>query len=296
MAVKTAEKKKSGNGRSEGAQTLITKTPEDITDMMEAWKPKISQVLPTNVSPNRLLQIAHTIITKDQMIMKCTEESVVGAIMQVAILGLDPTPVLSHCYLIPYYNKDAGKYELQFQLGYRGIVNLVKRGKENPIRDVRCYVVREGDQFDYELGLKPNILHRPLLDRKSEGKLIHAYTIFDREDGSHLFAEPLNEFDIASIRQMSQAWRKYGQNSVWGKFDTEMWKKASLKRDSKLVLTNIDVAKTLAVDEVTLTPSMFSDDKSGVDPAKVEVPEEDVQIIQDEEPAPDAQEDLDLGK
>ena len=53
--------------------------------------------------------------------------------------------------------------ECQFQLGYKGLIDLVYRSEE--VTDIQAHEVYENDEFEYELGLDPKLKHIPALKR-----------------------------------------------------------------------------------------------------------------------------------
>ena len=82
-----------------------------------------------------------------------------------AQLGVEPNTALGQAYLIPYGN------QCQFQLGYKGMLDLAYRTGE--VRSITAEVVREGDVFEYELGLNPKLRHVPA--QSGRGKAIYYY-------------------------------------------------------------------------------------------------------------------------
>jgi recombination protein RecT len=75
-------------------------------------------------------------------------------------------------FLVPYKNK-TGSYECQFIPGWKGLVDLVNRAGR---ASVWSGAVFEGDEFDYALGDKPFLNHKPG-DENDEDKLTHVYAI-----------------------------------------------------------------------------------------------------------------------
>lgn len=69
--------------------------------------------------------------------------------MQAAQLGVEPNTPLGQAYLIPYRNH--GQLECQFQLGYKGLIDLAYRSGE--ITSISAHEVCENDDFEYELSL-----------------------------------------------------------------------------------------------------------------------------------------------
>ena len=107
--------------------------------------------------------------------------SFLAALMNAAQLGLEPNTPLGQAYLIPYNNK--GKMECQFQIGYKGLIDL---GYRNPqMQIISAHAVYENDEFEYELGLNPKLEHRPTLGERGEVRLF--YGMFKLTNGGFGF-------------------------------------------------------------------------------------------------------------
>ena len=60
--------------------------------------------------------------------------------------------------------------EAQFQLGYRGLIDLARRTGE--ITSVYAHEVYEGDEFEYSYGLDKDLKHKPI-GEEDESKITH---------------------------------------------------------------------------------------------------------------------------
>ena len=89
---------------------------------------QIEKALPSVITPERFTRIALTAYSRNEKLQECTAESFLGSMMQAAQLGVEPNTPLGQAYLIPYRNK--GVMEVQFQLGYRGMIDLAYRSGE----------------------------------------------------------------------------------------------------------------------------------------------------------------------
>lgn len=96
-------------------------------------------------------------------------------------LGLEPNTPLGQAYLIPYKNKNV--LECQFQLGYRGMIDLAYRNGH--MQSIEAQAVYENDVFSYALGLHPELVHKPTLEEK--GALKAFYAIFRLDNGGFRF-------------------------------------------------------------------------------------------------------------
>ena len=96
-----------------------------IPDMVKAMMPEIKKALPTVLTPERFTRIALSALNNTPTLQQCTPISFLAALMNAAQLGLEPNTPLGQAYLIPYKNK--GKLECQFQIGYKGMIDLAYR-------------------------------------------------------------------------------------------------------------------------------------------------------------------------
>ena len=99
-----------------------------ITDMIKVLEPEIKRALPSVITPERFTRMALSAINNTPKLAECTQMSFLAALMNAAQLGLEPNTPLGQAYLIPYQNK--GTLECQFQLGYKGLINLAYRNEQ----------------------------------------------------------------------------------------------------------------------------------------------------------------------
>ncbi|MDR1548406.1 MAG: recombinase RecT, partial [Hungatella sp.] len=149
--VKSELERKAGN---QSSPVKLTKNMT-IVDMVKALAPEIERALPSILTPERFTRIALSAINNTPKLAECTPMSFIAALMNAAQLGLEPNTPLGQSYLIPYKNK--GILECQFQIGYRGMIDLAYRNER--IQSVEAHTVYEHDTFEYELGLNPKLIH-----------------------------------------------------------------------------------------------------------------------------------------
>lgn len=58
---------------------------------------------------------------------ECTPASIIAAGMRAATLRLSCDPALGQAYPVPYFDNKSGKYKAQFQIGYKGMIQLALR-------------------------------------------------------------------------------------------------------------------------------------------------------------------------
>jgi recombination protein RecT len=146
--------------------TVPAKQEKSFPVMLESFKTEIARALPKHLNPDRMGRIALTAFRRNPALGKCDPRSVFAAVIQASQLGLEPD-TLGQAYLIPY------KTECTFVPGWKGLVDLVNRAGR---ATVWSGAVFEGDEFDYALGDRPFLTHRPG-DEDDEAKLTHVYAI-----------------------------------------------------------------------------------------------------------------------
>ena len=138
-----------------------------IADLIKAMEPEIKKALPEVITPERFTRMALSALNTTPKLQECTQMSFLAALMNAAQLGLEPNTPLGQAYLIPYNNK--GTMECQFQIGYKGLIDL---GYRNPqIQIISAQAVYENDEFEYELCLTPKLEHRPALGERGDVRL-----------------------------------------------------------------------------------------------------------------------------
>lgn len=215
--------------------------PKTIQSLIISMEKQIAKALPRVLTPERFTRMVLTALSKDNKLASCTPNSFLGAMMQAAQLGLEPNTPLGQAYLIPFKNK--GVMEVQFQIGYKGMIDLAYRSKE--VVDIQAQCVYENDEFEYELGLNPVLKHKPAL--KNRGEVILYYAVFHTKAGGYGFEVMSKEDIINHAKKTSQS---FGSSySPWNKYFDEMAKKTVLKRVLKYAPIASDFAMAINSDE-----------------------------------------------
>lgn len=239
-------------------EVKITKSMK-IEDMIKAMSPEIKNALPDVITPERFTRMALSTLNNNVKLRECAPVTFLAAMMNAAQLGLEPNTPLGQAYLIPYRNH--GKMECQFQIGYKGLIDLVYR---NPnIQTVQAQCVYENDTFEYELGLEPKLVHKPALTDR--GRLILVYALWKAENGGYGF-EVMSKEDIdAHARRYSQSYNS--SSSPWKTNFEEMAKKTVIKKCLKYAPLRSDILRAVSTDETI--KSSISVDMSDVAPDEV---------------------------
>lgn len=215
--------------------------PTTIHGMLETYKGELSRALPKHMTADRLARVALTECRKTPALLKCSPESLFGAVVQAAQLGLEPGGALGHCYLIPFGQN------VQFIVGYRGMIDLARRSGQ--IQSLNAVAVYEGDEFECTLGLNPDIKHRPNWEnsnREDPKKLLFVYAVAKLKDGGVQF-EVMSRKEVDAIRARS----KSANNGPWVTDYVAMSLKTVIRRLFKYLPVSIEMQQAVAIDEQT---------------------------------------------
>ena len=142
----------------------------------------IAKALPKHMTADRMAMVAFSGIRKNPQPLSCSAQSLVASVITASQLGLEPGS-LGHCHLVPYWN-DTKTYDVQPQLGYRGMLALARRSGE--ISDLYGQLVYANDFFEVEYGLERKLVHRPAEDGEREEPR-GAYGVARFKDGGCFF-------------------------------------------------------------------------------------------------------------
>ena len=216
-----------------------------IADLIKAMEPEIKKALPEIITPERFTRIALSALNTTPKLAECKPISFLSALLSAAQLGLEPNTSLGQAYLIPYNNK--GVMECQFQIGYKGLIDLCYRNPE--VQMIQAQVFYENDYFEYEYGLTPKLVHKPALENRGEIKLF--YGLFKLANGGF-------SFEVMSKNDIDEFAMKYSKGfdssySPWKTNYISMAKKSVLKQALKYAPLRSDIKRALSNDETIKT-------------------------------------------
>ena len=203
--------------------------------------PEIEKALPKHMDADRMARIALTTIRTNPKLLECSVPSLLGAVMQAAQLGLEPG-LIGHCYLVPFKNNKTGQSEVQFIIGYKGMIDLARRSGQ--IENIYAHAVYSNDEFDYELGLEPKLKHKPYMNG-DRGEFIGVYAVAHFKGGGYQF-EFMPKEEIEKRRKRSKA----ANAGPWVTDYEEMAKKTVIRHMWKYLPISIEIQQQAAQDEV----------------------------------------------
>jgi recombination protein RecT len=172
---------------------------------LEKMGPQFSYALPAHIPVERFTRVVMTAIQNNPKLLACTRQSIFNACMKCAQDGLLPDN--REAAIVPFGENAEDGRKSSDQATYLPMIAGIRKKARNSgeLSDWYAEVVHAGDEFDYQLGDAPHILHKPALKGGRARAITHAYSIAKFKDGG-ISREVMTIDEVEDIR------RKYSRS------------------------------------------------------------------------------------
>jgi recombination protein RecT len=207
-----------------------------VFDLLEREAPELAQALPEGVGVERFKRVVVGELQRTPELFDCSPESLLGAMLLAAQLGLEPGP-LGLVYLVP------DPPGVRFVIGYRGYIDLAYRSGH--VRDIAAALVYEGEPFEYRKGTRPFLDHSP--GSSSEPReIVAAYAVARLRSGGTVF-EVIYEPEWTKAREASGS---FGKNAgPWLEHRGAMIRKTAVRRLEPVLPKSALLTRAVVADE-----------------------------------------------
>ncbi len=177
---------------------------------------------------------ASLIVGSDHALNTCSTDSVVGALVGIAQLDLNPDKNIGHAYLIPY------KGRCQLQVGYKGLIQLLYRAGWM----VKAYPVYLNDEFSISFdGWDNQVTFVPDIDNREDDdnnwvyqNLRGVYVIARNSETGDEYSDFVTKKLIEKNRLKSPNQKNPNKpEDVWADWYAEMARKTAIKKLAKML-------------------------------------------------------------
>jgi recombination protein RecT len=213
---------------------------------LEKMGPQFSYALPAHIPVERFTRVVMTAVQNQPKLLACTRQSIFNACMKCAQDGLLPDN--REAAIVPFGESEDGQRKANDQATYMPMIAGIRKKARNSgeLSDWYAEVVHAGDEFDYQLGDDPHILHKPALKGGRARPITHAYSIAKFKDGG-ISREVMTIDEVEDIR------RKYSRSKrgPWSDPITypEMVRKTVARLHSKQLPSSTDLDTVLHRDD-----------------------------------------------
>jgi recombination protein RecT len=198
---------------------------------------KILKAIPEQTAssfPEKIATHVMMEISENSALANCKWKSIAKCVLECSALGLFPSKLLGHIYLVPF------KDQATIIVGYKGIIQLFLRDPK--VSRVKAKVVRSHDEFKVIEGTEDKIIHNPNL--KERGEITHVYAIVFYTDGS-------NQFEWMDRAEIDEAKNQAKTQKFWKPYFKQMALKTVVRRLDKYLPFNALYEKALEIEHET---------------------------------------------
>ena len=206
----------------------------NVRNLLMSMKGEINNALPKYLPADKFVRTSLTAINSNPKLLECSPQSLLAAVMNSAQLGLEFNTPLGESYLIPYENKRKGIVEVQFQIGYQGLLKLAHNTGQ--FKRITAKEVHENDDFDINYGTG-EIHHSPVL-RGASGDVIGYYAVYETKEGGRDSFYMSKEDAEAYGKKFSKSY--YKKDGPWQQNPDAMAKKSCIIQVLKYAPKAID--------------------------------------------------------
>lgn len=147
----------------------------------DAVKKQINQVVGGKRGPRFISSIVSA-VQNTPALKECTSPSIVNAALLGEALNLSPSPQLGQFYMVPFENSRTGVKEAQFQLGYKGYIQLAIRSGQ--YKKLNVLSIKEGELIRFD-PLNEEIEVKLIDDEelREQAQTIGYYAMFEYTNG-----------------------------------------------------------------------------------------------------------------
>ena len=196
-----------------------------------------------------------TLASGSSQLQKCEPSTIYAAAFAAASCKLSLEKSLGHAYLVPFWNSKENHYEAQFQVGWKGFVQLAERSGQYQTIHVTAVYKDEVRKIDHVHGLYEfAYVEGGMRDKENVEDIAGFYSMFRLNNGFTKEMYMSYEQVQAHAKKFSQSYRqdleKGWRKSIWTTDPVGM----SMKTLCKLLLNrwgilSVEMQKAIAADQ-----------------------------------------------
>ena len=254
----------------------------------DLMRTKIHQMVGATDSQEFITSITSAVNTNPAL-AECDPQTIISAALLGQSLHLKPSPQLGYFYMVPFNNRKKGTKEAQFQLGYKGLLQLAIRTSE--YIDIDAIEIKEGEykgrdkftgrpkfEFVEDDDIRENL---PVVGYMAYFEMKNGYikrlywskTKMENHADTYSMAFDLEKYHDLQEGKIPQS-EQWKYSSFWYKNFDEMAKKTMLRQLlSKHGLLSTEMQKAVESDQAVITKDLqpeYVENENVIDNAAIE--------------------------
>lgn len=229
--------------------SLVKQKPKfSVAIQQEAYQKLIRDTLGNKRNTERFIAAVSSAVAANAELQECDAGSILTAALLGESLKLSPSPQLGQYYMVPYYDKKKGTKTAQFQIGYKGYIQLAIRS--GYYKKLNVTSIKEGELIAFdplEEEIKVNLIEN---DKERESApTIGYYAMFEYQNGFRKAIYWSKEKMELHALEYSQGYKAKKGYTFWEKdFDSMAYKTMLRQLISKWGIMSIEMQEAVTSD------------------------------------------------
>lgn len=232
---------------------LVTNKPKfSVAIQSDMYKNLINQTLGDKERATRFIASISSAVATNQVLQECDAGTILSGALLGESLNLSPSPQLGQYYLVPFNDSKKGYKVAQFQLGYKGYIQLAIRSGQ--YKKLNVLAIKKGELIKYDPlneEIEVNLIEDE--EERENAETIGYYAMFEYTNGfrkSLYWSKSKMEKHALKYSKGYSAHKGY---TFWEKdFDGMAYKTMLRQLISKWGIMSIDMQQAVEKDMATI--------------------------------------------
>lgn len=213
----------------------------------DAIKKKINEMVGSK-DGQRFITSILSVVSNNPAIAECDQSTILSSALLGEALKLSPSPQLGYYYIVPFNNNKKGCKEAQFQLGYKGYIQLAIRSGQ--YKNINVVAVKQGELINYNpLTEELDVKFIEDDDKREKAETIGYYAMFELTNGFKKSIYWSKKKMLAHAEKYSMGFKAHKGYTFWEKdFDGMAFKTLLRQLISKWGIMSIDIQNAFEKD------------------------------------------------
>lgn len=232
---------------------LVTNKPKfSVAIQSDTYKNLINQTLGDKDRATRFIASISSAVATNQALQECDAGTILSGALLGESLNLSPSPQLGQYYLVPFNDSKRGCKVAQFQLGYKGYIQLAIRSGQ--YKKLNVLAIKKGELIKYDPlneEIEVNLIEDE--EERENAETVGYYAMFEYTNG---FRKSLywskSKMEKHALKYSTGYKAKKGY-TYWEKdFDGMAYKTMLRQLISKWGIMSIDMQRAVEKDMATI--------------------------------------------
>ena len=250
----------------------------------DAMKKKINEMVGGEKGQQFITAIISAVSTNPQL-AECDNSTILSAALVGQALNLSPSPQLGQYYMVPFNDSKRGCKVAQFQIGYKGYIQLAIRS--GYYKKLNVLAIKEGELIKYD-ALNEDIEVKLIEDEEEREKAqtIGYYAMFEYLNGFRKTLYWTKKHMEAHAEKYSMGYKAHKGYTFWEKdFDGMAYKTMLRQLISKWGIMSVDMQKAMESDMAEIkedgTYEYVDNDYDITEPIQEEPQQQSQEVVND---------------